>query len=196
MLILASNSQIRADILRQAGVNFEVLPARIDEEMIKNGLLEEEAKPRDIADLLAEAKSRKISMKVHGNLVLGCDQVLEFDGQILSKCETQDALRAQLKRLRGKKHRLYSAAVISLDGNPIWRSIGDAQIVLREFSDEFLDDYMNQNFETAKHSVGGYQIEGVGAQLIEDYRGDYFSVLGLPIFPVLNILREHGELEK
>ncbi len=196
MIILASNSQIRADILRQAGVAFETMPARVDEDMIKAALVAEQGAPRDIADALAEAKSQKISRKAPGALVLGADQVLSLDGQLISKSESQAEMIETLRHLRGKKHKLYSAAVISLDSAPIWRFIGEAQIVMRDFSDEFLRDYVEAHFQSVKSSVGGYQIEGIGAQLIEDYRGDYFSVLGLPLFPILSFLRERGVLAK
>ncbi len=196
MLILASSSEIRAQILRNSGVSFEVFPAQIDEQLIKNGLISEQARSRDIADILAETKARKISMKFPTKLVLGCDQVLEFDAELLSKAKNREDLKKQLLYLRGKKHKLHSAMVLALGGHPIWRYIGEAQMVMREFSDFFLDQYISENYDLVKHSVGGYQIEGIGSQLIEDYRGDYFSILGLPLFPLLEFLRGYGELER
>lgn len=194
MLILASNSEARQSMLRNAGVKFDALPARVDEDMIKAAFLSEGSTPRDIADGLAEAKARKISGKHSEALILGSDQVLEFEGQIMSKPKSAQELTDNLLTLRGKKHKLFSAAVMARGGVPIWRHIGEAQIVMRSFSEDFLQYYVSENFERVRHCAGGYEIEGAGAQLIEDYRGDYFSILGLPLFAVLSYLREQGEL--
>ncbi len=194
MIILASNSKTRAKLLRNAGVEFENVPPGIDEESIKVAMQMEGAKPRDISAELGATKARKISQKYPGNLVLGSDQILSLDGEIFSKAESKQSMILQLKKLRGKKHDLYSSAVIALDGQPIWRHIGEANIEIRDCTDSFLENYVYQNYETLRHNVGGYQIESIGVQLIENYSGDYFSILGLPIIPLLAYLRERGEL--
>ena len=127
-LILASGSEIRAELLKRAGLEIEVEPARVDEEAIKRALLSENVSPRDIADNLAEAKARKISARHPDMLVFGCDQVLEFEGALLSKAADQVQALGQLKSLRGKMHVLYSAAVACEDARPVWRHVGQAQI--------------------------------------------------------------------
>ncbi len=195
MFILASQSEIRAQILANAGLEFEAMQARVDEESVKAAFLAEGYSARDLADALAELKSQKISRKMAGVLVLGCDQTLECEGVLISKSQTPEEMRIVLQNLRGQKHKLYSAAVISLDGQPIWRFIGEAQISMRDFSDAFLDAYIYENFETIQYSVGGYQIEGIGAKLIDDYRGDYFSFLGWPLLAILRFLRQRGEIQ-
>ncbi|MCK5500743.1 MAG: Maf family protein, partial [Tritonibacter mobilis] len=128
-ILLASGSEIRAQLLRQAGVAFRVEVARVDEGAIKAALLAEGATPRDIADTLAEAKARKVSGKHPGEMVLGCDQVIDFEGTLLSKPETKDQALQQLKAMRGKRHMLLSAAVIYRDGEPLWRHVGQVRLV-------------------------------------------------------------------
>ena len=195
-LILASASTARAGMLSAAGVAIETRPARIDEEAIKAAMLSEGAPPRDIADKLAELKALRISGRTPGQMVLGADQVLVHDGALYSKAEDMDQARAQLIRLRGTRHQLLSAAVIALDGEPIWRHVGQVRLTMRPFSDEFLDDYLERFGELALGSVGCYHLEGLGAQLFSRVEGDYFTVLGLPLLEVLGFLRARGILKE
>ena len=192
--ILASSSEIRATLLRNAGVPFTTEKPRVDEEMIRASLEAEEASPRDIADFLAEAKARKVSLKANGALVIGCDQVLDFDGTVMSKPADPSECLAQLTALRGKTHRLLSAAVIYKDGEPLWRHVGVVRLTMREFSDDYLSDYVVRNWESVRWSVGGYKLEEEGVRLMSRIEGDYFNVLGLPMIELLNYLTVRGAL--
>ena len=193
-IILASSSEIRATLLRTAGVPFTTEKPRVDEEMIRASLEAEEASPRDIADFLAEAKARKVSLKANGAMVIGCDQVLDFDGSVMSKPADPSACLAQLTALRGKTHRLLSAAVIYKDGEPLWRHVGVVRLTMREFSDDYLRDYVDRNWESVRWSVGGYKLEEEGVRLMSRIEGDYFNVLGLPMIELLNYLTVRGAL--
>ena len=193
-IILASSSEIRATLLRKAGVPFTTEKPRVDEEMIRASLEAEEASPRDIADFLAEAKARKVSLKANGALVIGCDQVLDFDGTVMSKPADPSECLAQLTALRGKTHRLLSAAVIYKDGEPLWRHVGVVRLTMREFSDDYLSDYVVRNWESVRWSVGGYKLEEEGVRLMSRIEGDYFNVLGLPMIELLNYLTVRGAL--
>lgn len=193
-LVLASASQIRQTLLRNAGLEVEVAPARIDEDAIKRALEAEGAPPRDIADALAEGKARKVSSKHPGALVLGFDQVLEHDRQILSKPRAIDEARDQLTRLRGQNHALLSAAVIYENGEPIWRHVGIARLTMRDFSDAYLDAYLARNWDSIRHSVGGYKLEEEGVRLFSRIQGDYFTILGIPMVELLSYLTIRGNL--
>ncbi len=193
-IILASSSEIRATLLRNAGVPFTTEKPRVDEEMIRASLEAEEASPRDIADFLAEAKARKVSLKANGAMVIGCDQVLDFDGAVMSKPVDPSECLAQLTALRGKTHRLLSAAVIYKDGEPLWRHVGVVRLTMREFSDDYLRDYVDRNWESIRWSVGGYKLEEEGVRLMSRIEGDYFNVLGLPMIELLNYLTVRGAL--
>lgn len=192
--ILASGSVIRADLLRQAGVPFEVIVPRIDEDMIKDALLSEDAPPRDIADTLAEMKARKVSEKHPGALVLGVDQVLDHRGTLMSKPDTLADARTQLTTLRNSQHSLLAAAVICEDGIPIWRHVGHVRLRMRDASDAYLDDYLSRNWESIQHAVGCYKLEEEGVRLFSNIQGDYFHVLGLPLIELLNYLTLRGDL--
>ncbi|OWJ76851.1 septum formation protein Maf [Haematobacter genomosp. 1] len=187
-LVLASVSEIRATLLRNAGVTFETVPARIDEVTIRAALEAEGAKPRDVADALAEFKARKVAEKRPDALVIGCDQVLECEGRIYGKPETRDAAKAQLLELRGRRHRLLSAAVVYEAAAPVWRQIGEVRLTMRTFSDDWLDGYVARNWESIRHAVGAYKLEEEGVRLFSRIEGDYFSVLGLPLVELLNYL--------
>lgn len=194
-LILASGSEIRASLLRRAGVEVTALPARIDEEMIRQSLQAENAKPHDVADALAEMKAARVADKHPGALVLGCDQVLEFGGAILSKPETLEQARQQLTDLRGKSHRLLSALVLYDAAKPIWRHIGEANLTMKPVSDRYLDGYLGRNWPGISASVGGYKLEEEGIRLFRAITGDYFTILGLPLLPLLSYLAQRGFIE-
>ncbi|MEM6407488.1 MAG: Maf family protein [Pseudomonadota bacterium] len=194
-ILLASQSEIRRRLLENAGVTVEALPARIDEETITTSLVSEGAKPRDIADALAEYKAQKLGLKHMDRLVLGCDQVLEHDGGILSKPQSREEAAAQLQALRGRTHRLFSAAVIYEQGKPVWRAVKEAKLTMREFSDEYLHAYLDRNWDEIKYCVGGYQLEAEGARLFAHVTGDYFTVLGMPLLEILNYLSLKGEID-
>lgn len=194
-LILASGSQIRAQLLQNAGVGFTVEVPRIDEEMIKDSLLAEHALPRDIADALAEAKAARISAKHPGHLVIGSDQVLDFEGSLLSKPKSPDDALEQLARLSGKRHTLFSAAVIYEDGKPLWRHIGQVRLQMRVLSDEYRHAYVKRNWESIRHAVGGYKLEEEGVRLFSRIDGSTFDVLGFPLLEVLSYLGLRGDIE-
>ncbi|MBQ4823234.1 septum formation protein Maf [Leisingera sp. HS039] len=195
-IVLASGSEIRAQLLRQAGIEFETDVPRLDEQAIKSALLAEEALPRDVADALAEAKARKISGKRPGKLVLGCDQVLDFEGRLLSKPVSADEAVAQLKEMRGKRHILLSAAVIYRDGEPIWRHVGQVRLVMRKCTDAYLEDYVARNWQSIRHAVGAYKLEEEGVRLFASIDGSYFNVLGLPLMELISYLGLQGVIEQ
>ncbi|MQQ08207.1 septum formation protein Maf [Epibacterium sp. SM1979] len=195
-IILASGSEIRAQLLRNAGIDPYIVSPRVDEDTIKVSLLAEGAPPRDIADALAEAKARKVSGKHPGSLVLGCDQVLDFDGEILSKPKSAEDALAQLKRMRGKRHMLLSAAVIYRDGEPIWRHVGQVRLFMRMSSDAYLEDYVSRNWDSIQHAVGAYKLEEEGVRLFTNIEGSYFNVLGLPLIELINYLGLQGAIEQ
>ncbi|WP_171123780.1 MULTISPECIES: nucleoside triphosphate pyrophosphatase [unclassified Ruegeria] len=195
-IILASGSSIRAQLLRNAGVPFTVQTARVDEETAKRALLAEDASPRDIADTLAEMKARKVSDKFPGAMVLGCDQVLDFDGRLLSKPETPTDALSQLRAMRGKRHMLLSAAVIYQDGEPIWRHVGQVRLRMRMSSDAYLRDYVDRNWDSIRHAVGAYKLEEEGVRLFATIDGDYFNVLGMPLLELLNFLAVKGVIDQ
>lgn len=192
--ILASGSQIRATLLRNAGLAIEVLPARIDETAIKAALAAEAAKPRDVADTLAEYKARRVANANPDALVLGCDQVAELRGKILSKPATPEDARQQLALLSGKTHHLLSAVVIYAQAEPVWRHIGVVRMTMRDLSPGYIDDYVSRNWESVRHAVGGYKLEEEGVRLFSLIDGDYFHVLGLPLTELLSYLIEKGEI--
>ncbi len=194
-IILASQSDIRRALLANAGIACEVLPARVDEQAVKSALIAEEAPPRDIADALAELKSLKISERSPDALVIGCDQVLAFDGKILSKPTSQDEARTQLTALRGKAHRLISAAVICQAGRPIWRHVGVVQMQMRDVSDTYLNAYIARNWDSIRHSVGAYKLEEEGVRLFQRIEGDHFHVLGLPLLELIGFLAARGDID-
>ena len=193
-LILASGSSIRAQLLQQANIPHQVSIARIDEEMIKAALRSEAAPPRDIADTLAEMKARRVSDKNPGALVLGCDQVLDYRGTILSKPMTPDDAILQLTSLRGDRHSLLSAAVIVEDGKPIWRHVGQVRLRMRDASDAYIAEYVDRNWDSIQHAVGSYKLEEEGVRLFSGIEGDYFNVLGLPLIELINYLTIRGDL--
>ena len=193
--VLASGSVIRAQMLRNAGLDIDVQSARVDESAIRDSLLLEGATPRDIADALAESKARKVAGRRFDAYVLGCDQVLSLQGACLNKPETEQDARDQLARLRGQTHQLLSAAVLYHGGEPVWRYVGVARLTMRPFSDSFLDSYVTRNWPGISESVGAYKLEEEGVRLFAQIQGDYFTILGLPLLELLNYLSLRGVIE-
>lgn len=190
-LVLASGSAARRQMLEAAGLAFEVEIPRVDEEAAKASLRAEGLSPRNQADALAELKALSISRR-HPGFVVGADQMLAVEGDALDKPKDAAEAREHLLRLRGRTHELITAAVVAREGAIIWRHIDTPKLRMRAFSDAFLEDYLGRAGERVLTSVGAYQLEGLGAQLFERVEGDYFSVLGLPLLPLLAFLREHG----
>lgn len=193
-VVLASTSSVRGALLTAAGVPFEAVAPGVDEDAAKASLAAEGLTPRDMADALAELKAVRVSMRRPG-LVVGADQTLELEGAMLDKAPDRAAARTRLTALRGKSHKLHSAVVVALNGQPIWREIVSAKLTMRPFSDAFLDDYMDRAGDALTGSVGAYHLEGLGAQLFEKIEGDYFAILGLPLTGLLDLLRRHGTLK-
>jgi septum formation protein len=182
-------------MLRAAGVEVEAHAPLVDEDSIKQALAADFAKPRDVADALAEAKARKVSRKFPGRLVLGCDQILvTADNVLLDKPEGPAMAETHLAMLSGNTHRLISAAVICENGEPVWRIVDTAQMTMRPLSEAFIADYVAQHWEQIRHCVGCYRIEAEGAQLFASVSGSQFTVIGLPLLPVLDYLRVRGLL--
>lgn len=190
---LASKSATRAAILRGAGVDFEVVASGIDEEAVKPALLEGGGTPRSVAAELATLKAVAVS-RTRPGLVIGADQTLDLDGALRDKAADMSEARERLLSLRGRTHRLHAAVVVARDGATVWRLTDTASLTMRAFSQAFLDGYLARVSERVLSSVGGYQIEGAGAQLFEAIDGDYFSILGLPLIPLLGVLRREGAL--
>lgn len=192
-LILASKSAARAGILRGAGLSFEQVAAGVDEDSIKAGLRAEGASPLKQAELLAETKALKAS-RARPEIVLGADQMLDLEGEGFDKPPSLDAAREQLLRLRGRTHILQTALVACIEGAPVWRHVAQPRLTMRAFSDAFLDNYIEQEADTLLDTVGGYRLEGRGAQLFERIEGDFFSILGLPLLPLLTWLRDRNAI--
>jgi septum formation protein len=195
-LVLASTSPIRLQLLRAAGLPVEPLAPRVDEETARAALVAEGATPRALADALAELKARKIAEKRPGDLVLGCDQVLDLDGQALSKPDSPATARAQLRQLRGRSHRLYSAIVAYEEARPVWRHVAEARLTMHAISDAYLDDYVTRNWDSLRHAVGCYKIEEEGVRLFSAVTGDHFTILGLPLLPLLAWLGTRGMIAR
>ncbi len=194
-VILASGSATRQAMLHASGVEFTVDVAAVDEGSVLESLEAEGAKPRDAADMLAEMKALKVSAKHPGALVIGADQILSLGPKFFSKPTDLPAARKQLQDLRGHTHQLTSAAVVARDGTAIWREVREAKLTMRPFSDAFLDDYLARAGKAVVSSVGAYQVEGLGAQLFSRIDGDHFTILGLPLLPLLDMLRTQGALK-
>lgn len=193
-LILASASTSRQALLRNAGVSFESRPVRIDEEAIRAAMVDDGAKPRDIADTLAEFKARRGSRLNDAALILGADQILSLDGSVFGKPVERDHAARQLSLLSGKTHHLYSAAVIYEGGEPVWRHVGVARMTMHNLTSSEIDLYLDRCWPDVASSVGAYHAEALGAQLFSQIAGDWFSVLGLPLLEVLSYLRLRGML--
>jgi septum formation protein len=191
--ILASTSAARRAMLARAWVDCDVMAPMVDEETIKQSLLDQGLGGRDIADALAEAKAVKLSGKNPGALVIGADQTLELDdGNLLDKPESPEQAITQLSQMAGKTHKLFSAAVVAERGEPVWRFVATSRMIVRPLSDAFIADYVERHWDDIRHCVGCYRIEDAGAQLFSQIQGSHFDIMGLPLLPLLGFLRERG----
>lgn len=194
-LVLASTSQSRADLLANAGVNFQTAAPLIDERSAEKPLVETGQSPSDIANVLAEAKALEVSVRFPDAYVLGGDQTLSLDGRQFHKPQNMDQARRHLLAMNGKIHQLNSAVAIAIGGKTIWRHLSVAHMHMRQFSPEFVGRHLADVGEAALNSVGAYQLEGQGIQLFEHIDGDYFTILGLPLLSILPKLRDLGEID-
>jgi septum formation protein len=193
-VILASGSTIRAQLLKQAGLDFTVETAAVDESEIKQSLKADQVPVDRVAEVLAEAKASRVGARQAESqtVVIGADQMLDIAGAWLDKPRDLVEARAQLQQLRGRSHRLVSSVVLVRGGNRIWHHTAEATLRMRPFSDTFLDQYLQKNASAVLSSVGCYQLEGQGVQLFDRIDGDFFTILGLPLLPLLGQLRQLG----
>ena len=191
-LILASRSAARRALLAQAGVAFTAQDAGVDEDAIKSDTAQLAA--AELAVALASAQAVAVSTRDPDAWVLGADQTLAFDGGLVSKARTLDEARSRLNAMRGRTHELHSGLALARKGVVVWTGVETAAMQMRDFSDGFLDAYLKAEGEILLTVVGSYRLEGLGAQLFEAIEGDYFTVLGLPLWPVLNELRRVGAI--
>ncbi len=195
-IILASKSKVRALLLKNAGLNFVSVDAAIDEEQLKLSYIDAGYTPRDVADVLADMKAKKLSNRFPNQIVIGCDQILSFRKQIISKAKNINDLVHQLKILEGNEHIVYSASVVYINNKPEWRFIGSANMTMRNLSDDFILKYVEDNWKKIQHNVGGYEIEGSGASLFSKIDGDHFSVLGIPLLQLIDYLINRGVIKQ
>lgn len=195
-LILASASRSRAAILASAGLEVLIEPADIDESAVKEDGLRTQASVDAVAALLARQKAQKISEAYPNALVIGADQMLDCGGSWLDKPDSLAAAGDTLRLLRGRSHDLVTSVSIVQDGMEIWALTDRAQLFMRDFSDDFLDAYLSRVGDDVMLSVGAYQLEGIGAQLFERIEGDYFTILGLPLLPLLGFLRDRNVIDQ
>ncbi|MBS40464.1 MAG: septum formation protein Maf [Rhodospirillales bacterium] len=193
-VVLASSSFTRKKILEDAGLVFSVEVPNVDEQELKGALLFKGASGEDIAGFLAEHKSCIVSTRVPSALVIGADQVLECEGIIYSKPKNLVAAKEQLNTLRGKKHTLISSVVVAEGGKRIWEHTDRSLLHMRKFSDCFLDEYISKQGKSLLDSPGCYQVESAGIQLFTSIEGNHFTILGLPLLPVLHYLRLRGAI--
>lgn len=192
-LILASASKSRAQLLKNAGLDFEIMPADVDEDAIRQALESDKGQDKlesaDIAEILARAKAQDVSARAGDALVIGADQILALNDEIFTKPADLEAARAHLLKLKGQTHQLYSAIVVAQNNEVIWHHVARADMTMRDYSPEFVGQYLAQVGEQVCSSVGAYQLEGPGIQLFEKIEGSYFTILGLPLLPLLGFLR-------
>lgn len=190
-LILASASAARQMLLKNAGLDFMAVPALVDERAIEENLPLAGRDPVSVARHLALAKALEVSQRYPGAFVIGCDQTMSLGSKIYHKASSIAEARDTLISLRGKAHFLNSAVCLVRDGDLLWSEVVKACMQVREFSDAFLEGYLERNAASVLTSVGCYQLEGEGVQLFDAIAGDYFTILGLPLLPLLSALRQH-----
>ncbi len=189
-LVVASKSTVRRALLQAAGIPVEVRPADIDERAIEGRL--PSARPGEVAALLARAKASEVAIRMPGRLVVGADQTLALGTQRFSKPAGRVAARAQLQALRGRAHELHSAVAVMRDGVMLYDCVAVARLTMRAFSDGFLDRYLDAAGDAVTASVGAYQLERTGIHLFVEIDGDHFTILGLPLLPLLDFFRRQG----
>ncbi|HEV2504765.1 MAG TPA: Maf-like protein [Mesorhizobium sp.] len=194
-IILASGSPFRLAMLKNAGIDVEAVPAKVDERALEAPLKDSGASPEDVATILAEAKATEVSERLPGALVLGCDQTLSLGDEVFHKPEDMEGARRHLLALSGKTHQLNSAAVLVRNGTVLWRHVGIANLTMRKLDPAFIGRHLARVGAKALSSVGAYQIEGEGIQLFEKVEGDHFTIVGLPLLPLLNELRSLGAID-
>lgn len=194
-LILASKSQVRADLLANAGIAFTTEGAEIDERAVEDAVSGTGVTPGEVAEILAEAKALAVSEQHTDALVIGADQTLSLNDEILHKTGNVEAARRRLLLLSGKTHMLNSAVVLARAGETVWRHLTEVRLTMRKLSPEFIGRHLSRTGDQVLTSVGAYQVEGEGIQLFEKIEGDYFAVLGLPMLPLLEELRRLGEID-
>lgn len=195
VVVLASQSQVRFDLMVKAGIPVQRQAAAVDEDAIKRSCRAEGMAPEDVAIILAETKALRVSEQYPESVTLGADQMLVCEGKWFNKPQTKQEAREQLQHLRGKTHRLITAVVAVRNGQRFWQHLEKPELTMRPYSEAFLDEYLDGVGEAWKVSVGAYQIEGYGAQCMGSVRGDYFAILGLPLLPVMEMLRAQGILK-
>lgn len=193
-VILASQSASRRAMLDAAGVDYRALPAHVDEASVKQALLAEKQTPRAIADALAELKSVKISRQNPQNLVIGSDSIVSMGDRLFDKPESREQAKKHLESFSGQEMRLSSAVVVSENGVPVWRHVEQALLTVRALSDAFIETYLDAEWPAIAGCVGCFRIEGPGVQLFERLRGDHFTILGMPLLPLLGYLRTKGAM--
>ncbi len=191
-LVLASKSAVRRAMLEAAGIPLEIAPADIDERAVETRMASGTA--ADAASLLAREKARVAAARMRGRLVVGADQTLALGRTRFTKSVDRAAAREQLRTLSGKTHELHSAVALARNGRVQFSKVETAKLTMRELSDAYLDEYLDAVGDTVTASVGGYQLEGLGSHLFERIEGDYFTILGLPLFALLGFLRREGSL--
>jgi septum formation protein len=189
-IILASKSAARRTMLTRAGVPFDIAPADIDEEAIKKNF--DASTPVHLADYLAFSKARAVSLEHFEDTVIGSDSLLVCEGEIFSKADSRDDARDKLKCLRGRTHSIISAVNVCRGGAEVWSDAQESFLTMRDFDDAFLEDYLDTAGDVLTGCVGAYAVEERGIRLFENIEGDYFTILGMPLLPLLNFLREDG----
>ncbi|MCY6383168.1 Maf-like protein [Hoeflea prorocentri] len=194
-LILASASPFRQALLKNAGLTFTAQPAEIDERTVEAPLRDSGVGPEDTALVLAEAKALNVSEKMPGALVIGSDQTLSLGDEVFHKPADMEGARRHLLKLSGRTHQLNSAVVFVQAGETVWRHVSSARLTMRPLDPGFIGRYLSRVGDKALSSVGAYQLEGEGIQLFDRIEGDYFTIIGLPMLPLLAALRERGEID-
>lgn len=187
-LTLASKSKVRTEVLAGAGLNFDIITSGVDEDVLK----QEHNNGRMRAEQLAIAKAQAVAALPVKGLIIGADQVLSCDGRLFDKPANKEEAKQNLGFLRGKPHSLLSGLALVRDGETIWSYIAEARLTMRDFSDDFLESYLAASGDSILSSVGGYQLEAHGVQLFSEIEGDYFTILGMPLIPLLEALRQEG----
>ena len=180
-LILASKSKVRKEMLNKNNIDCKVEPSNVDEDLVKNGLLNEGASPEIISKNLAELKANKVSQKKNGEMVLGADSVIDLEGELISKPTNRDEAMNILKKLNGKKHHLISSVCISKNGSMVWNYTDKASLTMKKMSDEELEEYLSKITDEALYAYNVYQIEGEGRTLFSSIEGDEDTIMGLPV---------------